>query len=370
EVYRSSEMGQHSPAEFIHIPVAGVKELRLIADNVDGNGLGDFTSWGDAQFITTNSKPTLEVESNAVYHVGSELDVATLVGTYQAQDVEDGDLTSAVQITGLEAIRSTKPGNYEIVYTVTDSQGNTTTQVRTIDIVDLADFDYVSDHDWAKATQSFSSTQKDQHYSGSKLRLSDETGAEVTYERGLGTHANAEIVYDLTQSEAVLFSTYVGIDRAMYNSSAASVIFEFYVDGEKVAATDVMYGKTPQQYIEFSIAGAKELKLVVNNAGNGNGSDHGTFGDAKFHYVNVDRADVTQLQQLVAEVEAMDFSGYTPETVAVVTQQLQAAKALLASGNVMQTEADDMSEKLTQAVAQLVSTNHEVNIPDATLNRV
>lgn len=369
EVYRSSEMGEHSPAEWLKIPVTGVKELRLVADNVDGSGLGDYASWGDAQFITTNSRPTLNVEADAVYEVGTQLDEATIIGTITAHDIEDGDLTPTVQVSGVQAVTTTKPGNYPVTYQVSDSQGNVITQERTIAIVDLADYDYLTDFDWTKATQSYSTTHKDQHYSGTPLRLSDETGASVTYERGLGTHANAEIIYDLTQTDAVVFSTYVGIDRTMYNSTAASVIFEVYVDGEKVAATDVMYAKDPQQYIQVPIVGAKELKLIVNNAGNGNGSDHGTFGDSKLHYVNADRADLRALQALVTELEAYDLSGYTSESVQEFQTQLAAAQALLVRGDVLQAEADAMYQALQAARDQLVTTNREIEIPDTALKQ-
>ncbi|MGL6228266.1 MAG: NPCBM/NEW2 domain-containing protein, partial [Culicoidibacterales bacterium] len=309
--YDSGVMKAGDAQKYLSIDIAGASELKLVVTDAGNGNSADHATWGNPVLLTVSAKPELSIPSNSVYEVGSQLDETTLIGSYQAHDVEDGDLTDQVQVTGFETVVTTKPGNYEITYRVTDRDGNLVTKTRQVAIVDLADYVYLTDYEWTKATQSYSSTQKDQHVSGSPLRLTDQFGASVTYERGLGTHANAEIVYDLTQTDAVLFTTYVGVDRVMYNSTASSIVFEIYVDGKKAVATDVMRAKDPQQYLQVDIAGAKELKLVVTDAGNGNGSDHGSFGDAKLHYVNDARADLTPLQTLITELDALDTTSYS-----------------------------------------------------------
>ncbi|MGL5550608.1 MAG: NPCBM/NEW2 domain-containing protein, partial [Culicoidibacterales bacterium] len=367
--YDSGVMKAGHPQKYFSLDITGASELKLVVTDA-GNGNGaDHATWGNPVLLSVSEVPVIEIEADQLYEAGPQLDVATVIGAYQAFDAEDGDLTDQVQITGLETFTPNKPGHYEINYTVTDSEGNTTTKMRKATVVDLADYVYLTDYEWTKATQSYSSTQKDQHVSGSPLRLTDEFGASVTYERGLGTHANANIIYDLTQTDAVIFSTYVGVDHVMYNSSAASIIFEIYVDGKKVAATNVMRAKDPQQYLQVDITGAKELKLVVTDAGNGNSSDHGSFGDAKLHYVNEARADITQLQTLIAELDALETDIYSAASVAHLQAQLAAAKALIARGDVMQIEADTMSEALIQAREQLEIVSYEVFIPDAKLKQ-
>ena len=47
-----------------------------------------------------------------------------------------------------------------------------------------------------------------------------------------------------------------------------------------------MTSRDSQKYVEVDINGAKELKLVVTDGGNGNGSDHATWGDTKLHCAN------------------------------------------------------------------------------------
>ncbi len=60
EVYTSDVIRRDSEAELVNLDVTGVKELKLVADNADGNGLGDFASWADTKLYTTNAKPELK----------------------------------------------------------------------------------------------------------------------------------------------------------------------------------------------------------------------------------------------------------------------------------------------------------------------
>jgi len=49
---------------------------------------------------------------------------------FTASDIEDGDLTSSVVVTGV--VDTTTPGTYIVTYTVTDTQGNVTSVNRTV----------------------------------------------------------------------------------------------------------------------------------------------------------------------------------------------------------------------------------------------
>ena len=133
-------------------------------------------------------------------------------------DVEDGRLTDLVIVSGVENVNFDCPGNYVITYSVTDSDGNKVEKTRTIAVVDLVDFDYLTDYDWKSANQSYGGTKKDQSASSNTLRLTDASGNEVSYERGIGAHANAIINYDLSDKDYAIFSAYVGVDREMYGS--------------------------------------------------------------------------------------------------------------------------------------------------------
>ncbi|MGL5330121.1 MAG: NPCBM/NEW2 domain-containing protein [Peptostreptococcaceae bacterium] len=125
-----------------------------------------------------------------------------------------------------------------------------------------------------------------------RLVANDHDGSEAIYERGIGSHANATIIYDLSDKNYEYFTSFVGVDRVMYNS-VGSVSFEVHVDGVKKFDSGLMTAKETQKFVEVDINDAKELKLIVKDGGNGIGSDHATWADAKLHFVNSERDDLT-----------------------------------------------------------------------------
>ncbi len=348
-VFESGLMKWYTPAKFARVPLAGVSELKLIVGD-GGNGIGvDHASFGGTKLLVTNSVPTLEVPKDEAVKIGEVL--SDVFGAYRAIDPEDGDITAKVSVSG--TVDYDKTGKYPISYQVTDSDGNTVTAQRVISVVDMRDFTYVSDADWVSANCSWGTVKKDLAPGGNTIRLTDEAGKEVRFEKGLGTHAVSTLVYDLTQMDAAYFSSYVGVDRGMYGS-VGSVGFEVWLDGEKVAETQTINSRDPMQYIEVDLAGAKELKLVANDGHNGNGSDHAAWGDTKFHFANPDRANKKELAALVTESEKLVQEEYTQDSWAAFATVLEQAKALLAQEHPTQQDVDEMVLALTEATKQLV----------------
>ncbi|MEG2868713.1 MAG: NPCBM/NEW2 domain-containing protein [Terrisporobacter sp.] len=271
---------------YINVPIKGVKELKIEVNNGGNGNTSDHGIIVEPKLTTNNSKPTLEIPNSQSVKVGETLE--NIVGDYKAIDSEDGDLTNKVLVTGQDKVDFNRVGKYQLVYSVIDSDGNKVEKTRSINVINMEDFKYLSDYEWKSAQTSWSSVKKDKAVSDNKLRLTDENGKEVVYDKGIGTHANSTIVYDLDGKNCDFFSSYVGVDRAMYNT-VGSVEFEVYLDGTKVYDSGLMNSKDPQKYVEVNIAGAKELKLVAKDGGNGIGSDHATWGDAKLYYVNADK---------------------------------------------------------------------------------
>ena len=52
-----------------------------------------------------------------------------------------------------------------------------------------------------------------------------------------------------------------------------------------------MNSRDPKKYVEVDINDAKELKLVVKDGGNGQGSDHASWGDTKLHFANTEESN-------------------------------------------------------------------------------
>lgn len=356
----------------VDVPVKGVKEL-VIEINDAGNGnTSDHAIIANPKLITNNAKPQLTIPKDAAVKVGQKLE--DIIGTYTAKDAEDGELTASVQVSGAENVNFDCPGKYTITYTVTDSDGNQVEKTRTISVVDMNDFTYLTDYDWKSANQSYGSAKKDISASGNTLRLTNEDGSVATYEHGIGAHSTSTIIYDLSDKDYQFFSSYVGVDRQMYDS-VGSVVFQVYVDGEKQFDSGLMNSRDPQQYVEVNLAGAKELKLVVTDGGNGDGSDHATWGDTKLHFANSEREEINResLDTLLEEIDSLTASDYTESSWLNLMQVLQEVTTQLAAGynqetiNQLTATLQEAYEKLEKVVSfdelvQLITTVEEMDL--------
>lgn len=262
--------------KYINVPVKGVKEL-VIKINDAGNGkTSDHGVIVNPKLTTNNAKPTITLE-NAVINVKDKFNILDGV---TAKDAEDGDLTSSIKVKSSD-FKENRGGVYTVVYEVSDKDGNTVTKERKI--YTITNTESLSDMEWKKATSGWREVKKNKSVEGNTLTLLDEKGQEVKYDKGFGTHANSEIVYDLAGKNYGMFEAYVGVDREMRNSNASSVIFEVYVDGEKVFDSGLMKSNTERKHVLVKIAGASELKLVAKDGGNGNAADHADWADAKVY---------------------------------------------------------------------------------------
>lgn len=257
-------------------------------------------------------------------------------------------------MTGADQVNFDRAGKYELTYTVTDSDGNEITKKRTISVVNMEDAHFLSDFDWNSTQNSYAVPVKDLAISHKTLRLTGEDGSEKAYQKGIGAHSNSTIVYDLTDKDADYFTSFVGVDRQMYGS-IGSVTFQVIVDGEKQFDSGLMQSRDPQKFIEVNISGAKELKLVVTDGGNGNGSDHGSWGDAKLHFANADRVFTKDLVVAFEDAKAIDAEGYTSESVNLLLASIAKADELLANKQATQVEIDQAEGALIQAKATLVA---------------
>ena len=212
--------------------------------------------------------------------------------------------------------------------------------------------------------------KKDLSVEDNRITLLGENGQEVEYDKGLGTHANSEIVYDLSGKNYGMFETYVGVDREMRNSNEPSVIFEVYVDGKKVFDSGVMNVNTERKHVLIPIVGVSELKLVAKDGGNGNGGDHADWADAKLLYA--DSKDFTALEKIVEEAIGLDESLYTEESFNKLQVALEKANKVLETPNPEQEVIDSTIIELRKAMDNLeaaIDLTEEVNIPDNELKR-
>ncbi|WP_254885464.1 NPCBM/NEW2 domain-containing protein [Streptomyces sp. NA02950] len=99
----------------------------------------------------------------------------------------------------------------------------------------------------------------------------------TTYAKGLGAHAPSEITY-YTGGRCSTFTAKVGVDDE--KSQAGSVTFEVWADGTKVASTATLTTADAAKAVSAAVDGARTVRLVVTDAGDGNNSDHADWADA------------------------------------------------------------------------------------------
>ena len=97
-----------------------------------------------------------------------------------------------------------------------------------------------------------------------------------TYARGLGVHADSEITFPLDGKFAT-FHAVPGPDDAHHGTVEMKIL----VDGkEKYASGKVSSAGFKAKPVAIAVTGAKELTLVVTDAGDGRGGDHACWADA------------------------------------------------------------------------------------------
>ena len=349
---------------YINVPVKGVKELVIKVTDAGDRNTSDHSVIANPKLTTNNAKPKLTIPKSVSTKVGEVID---LNEKYSAIDAEDGDITDKVQVTG--KVNFNKTGKYPITYTVIDNDGNEVVKTRTIAVVNMNDYRYLTDYDWTSTKNSYANPKKDISNGNNTLRLTNENGKEVSFERGIGAHSNSTITYDLTDKDYSYFSSYVGVDREMFGT-VGSVTFEVYVDGEKKFDSKLMKSKDPMKYLEVDINGAKELKLVVTDGGNGIGSDHATWGDAKLHFVNEIQSDYEELETVVETAKTYEKDKYTEKSFQVLEEALKKAESILRDKVSSQDEIDSTILELNGAISNLeenVDINQVITIKDEAL---
>jgi len=141
---------------------------------------------------------------------------------------------------------------------------------------------YLSDLEPISARQDTGILRLDRTYRKRRIALNGKV-----YEKGLGTHANSEIIYSVEGFDE--FKAVVGVDDELdsWGSSKASIIFKVYLDDRLVLETDIFYQDTPPQEINILLSGASEIKLVVTDAGKGGkggliSCDYADWANARF----------------------------------------------------------------------------------------
>lgn len=132
---------------------------------------------------------------------------------------------------------------------------------------------YLSELHPVLATTGYHSVEMDRSTRGLPLSI-----AGKRYRRGIGTHAESDIVFRLYGLYRK-FVAEVGVDDE--TEGKGSIVFEVYGDGKLLWSSGIVRGGDSPRKVEVDIVGVKELRLHVGNAGDNIDYDHADWADVR-----------------------------------------------------------------------------------------
>ena len=100
----------------------------------------------------------------------------------------------------------------------------------------------------------------------------------TTYASGLGVHANGDVALYLA-GHCSRLTAVAGVDDEV--GTSGSVAFSVLADGRTLMSTPTLTGASAALPIDVDVTGAAIVELVVGDGGDGNGSDHADWADAR-----------------------------------------------------------------------------------------
>ncbi|MFF5477856.1 NPCBM/NEW2 domain-containing protein [Streptomyces sp. NPDC012935] len=100
----------------------------------------------------------------------------------------------------------------------------------------------------------------------------------VAFGSGLGVHADSTVEY-YGGGACETVTAQVGVDDE--EGADGTVAFEIWADGTRAASTGVLTNAMPAQALTADVTGARVVRLVVTDGGDGVTSDHGDWAQAR-----------------------------------------------------------------------------------------
>ena len=239
---------------------------------------------------------------------------------------------------------------------------NKTIKTYTI-VIDAKGYHYLSDLKADFVEIGYGNLELDKSSSSGTIRLPDENGNAISYEKGLGAHATSKLVYNIEGKGYTSFNSFVGIDYFQYNNLTApsSVTFKVFLDEDTEAAwtSKEMKRDSAAVEVDLDITNVNKITLVAD-AGASNGYDHANWADAKF-IKGMDKSPIEELiielEKLIDKADAIDTSLYTNESVEVFKEYIESSKEVLLNPKSTYSEVGLAIIELTEAIDNLVSKN-------------
>ena len=128
---------------------------------------------------------------------------------------------------------------------------------------------YLSDLMTKASEQQWGDLRMDRSVDGNPLTVNG-----FKYPKGIGTHANSSIEYILDGRYCILEGA-VGLDDEQKHGKKIEA--SIYADNKLIYKSGIMQGWIYPKYFRLNIAGAKEIKLLITDGGDGINFDHGDW---------------------------------------------------------------------------------------------
>ena len=275
--------------EYIKVPVKGINQLVIKISDAGNGRTADHAVIANPKLTTNNGKPKI-TSNDKIYKIGETVNINEGV---TAKDQEDGDLTSKIEVIS-NSYEEGKVGRFEVVYSVTDSDNNTTEKKSYITVYEdynvikskYGQFDKINEYNEQFKIPVVSVTNNGGSYPGTVIGNAIDSNINThweTYHKNTDKFKN-EVIFDLGESKEINRIAYAA--RRDVGGKGFARKFEIYVSNDAEGNDFVLAGKGEYNgrntdVVEFKIAKttARRVKFKFIEAYNGMAS----LGEVSFY---------------------------------------------------------------------------------------
>ena len=292
KVYDSGLMTGLDDARAVDVAVGGVQQLRLVVTVGPDNFAYDHAAWADARLITDEQPqpgpPQAPTDLAVVAHASvvrlTWQDPSNTETGFRVERSTNGSAFATIAtLNGINRRSYDDAGvmpstNYTYRVVATNADGDSLPSAAA-SITTPPPGNFLSDLPFVSSNNAWGPVERDQDTGGSGANdgYSLVVGG-VSYAKGLGMHAPAEVVFDL-DGDYARFTSAVGISDTWGNGG--SVVFQVFADGAVVYDSGVVTGVDAARLVDVNVAGVQELRLVVSPTADGWSYDHAVWADAR-----------------------------------------------------------------------------------------
>lgn len=244
-------------------------------------------------------------------------------------------VTQAQELPGTATITATSPFGTEKTYTIH---------------IEAVDQLYASDMEWAVDKGGYYPNARDLCSCGAEMALYVD-GVRTSYEKGIGSHASAEVGIDLTGKGITRFKAQAGVGACQPAGNPANINLVVKADGREIfRQNDVLAGQSVA--IDLDVTGVKMLSLITETNG-ADSNDHGVWADARFTAEAAEEEPMVDLSEWILFMESLTEEEYTPESWAALEAAIEAAKVVEADPQATRAQMDQAVADLVKAFGEL-----------------